>query len=140
MQHNHSGSPKDLAEHRIIVAKEDLEAAESNWELGHLRAANNRAYYSIYHAITAVLALEQQAFKSHKATISYFNQNYVKTDIFPRDIGRRIAKAEEIRHASDYDEFYIVSKTETMQQIETAKKFLAIVMAYVSSKASELST
>jgi uncharacterized protein (UPF0332 family) len=90
--------------------------------------------------MTAVLALEQQAFKSHKATIAYFNRNYVKTDIFPRNIGRRIAKAEEIRHASDYDEFYIVSKSETMQQIETAKEFLTLVTAYVSNKASELST
>lgn len=33
-------------------------------------------------------------------------------------------KAEEIRHASDYDTFYIASKMITAEQIETAEKIL----------------
>lgn len=130
MQHNNEGSIKDLALHRLQVAEEDLETAKSNLQNGHLRAANNRAYYSIYHAMTAVLALEQQAFKSHKMTVAYFNKNYVKSEIFPRDIGKRISQAEEIRHASDYDEFYLISKDETEIQIETAKEFLGLLKIY----------
>ena len=39
-----------------------------------------------------------------------FNKDYVKTEIFPKIFGRRIARAEEIRHASDYDDFYIATK------------------------------
>lgn len=31
-------------------------------------------------------------------------------EIFPKMFGRRIARAEEIRHASDYDDFYIATK------------------------------
>ena len=38
------------------------------------RAANNRAYYSIFHSICAVLAKEGIAFKRHKDTIGYFNK------------------------------------------------------------------
>ncbi len=123
MQLDNENRIKDLALHRMRVAEEDLETAKSNFENGHLRAANNRAYYSIYHAMTAVLALEQQAFKSHKMTVAYFNKTYVKSEIFPRDIGRRISQAEEVRHASDYDEFYLISRDETMLQIETAVDF-----------------
>lgn len=37
-------------------------------------------------------------------------------------MGRKIVKAEEIRHASDYDTFYIASKEVTEQQIETAEE------------------
>ena len=59
-----------------------------------VRAANNRAYYAIYHAITAVLALEEIAFKKHKDTLAYFNKTYVKEEIFPRSLGHRIAIAE----------------------------------------------
>lgn len=55
----------ELAGYRIDIAKEDLQVAAENMAAGHLRAANNRAYYSIYHAITVVLALEGTAFKKH---------------------------------------------------------------------------
>ena len=63
------GGPFDLARYRLEVAKEDLTAAERNLEDGLYRASNNRAYYSIYHTITALLALEKIAFKKHKDTI-----------------------------------------------------------------------
>lgn len=41
-------------------------------------------------------------------------------------MGRRIVKAEEIRHASDYDTFYIASKEVTKQQIETAEQLFQL--------------
>ncbi|MEO2660269.1 HEPN domain-containing protein [Enterocloster clostridioformis] len=56
-----SGNPRDLALHRLTVAKEDLATAKDDFIGKHFRAANNRAYYSIYHSLTAVLALEQVA-------------------------------------------------------------------------------
>jgi len=55
---NDLGTPKDLALHRMDVAKEDLETAESNYSGNHLRAPNNRAYYAIYHAITGACSCE----------------------------------------------------------------------------------
>lgn len=129
------GSPIDLAKHRLAVATEDYETAVDDYKSMHYRAANNRAYYSVYHAITAVLALEKVAFKRHKDTVAYFNKEYVKSEIFPRTLGKRISKAEEVRHASDYDEFYLVSKEETEVQIETAKKFIDAVDEYLKKQA-----
>ena len=41
-----------------------------------------------------------------------FNKNYVKTEIFPRKLGKKIVESEEIRHASDYDDFYIATREE----------------------------
>ena len=64
-------------------------------------------------------------------TLSYFNKNYVQPEIFPRELGRKIVKAEEIRHSSDYDTFYIASKEITAQQIETATKILGLAEQYL---------
>ena len=72
----------------------------------------NRAYYSIYHAISAIHALNGKAYKRDKDSLGNFNKEYIKMGIFPRTLGRRIAEAEEIRHASDYDDFYIATKEE----------------------------
>ena len=116
--------------HRIRVAKEDLETARILVDASQYRGANNRAYYAIYHAIDAVLAIEGKAFKRHKDTLGYFNKYYVATNIFPRDLGRRVVKAEEIRHASDYDTFYIASKEVTLQQVETAEQLIDLVCDY----------
>ncbi len=63
--------------------------------------------------------------------LSYFNKNYVQPEIFPRELGRKIVKAEEIRHASDYDTFYIASKEVTAQQVETAAKILELAENYL---------
>lgn len=134
MQHSDIGDLYDLAVHRLTVAKEDLETAKSNLKEEHYRAANNRAYYSIYHSICAVFALENISYKRHKDTIANFNKNYVKTEIFSRELGKRIGKAEEVRHNSDYDDFYIVTKAETLQQVETAEMLLNAVEEYINTK------
>lgn len=116
------------------MAKEDLQSARVLLEAQSYRGANNRAYYAIFHAVSAVLAMEGVAFKRHKDTLAYFNKNYVATEIFSREWGRKIIKAEEIRHASDYDTFYIASREETVQQIETADKLIQLVSEYYESK------
>lgn len=125
------GTQMDVVRHRLNVAREDLETAHLTFEAEQYRGANNRAYYSIFHTICAVLAKEGVAFKRHKDTLSYFNKNYVQPEIFPRELGRKIVKAEEIRHASDYDTFYIASKMITAEQIETAEKILELAEKYL---------
>ena len=102
MQQYSEGTFDDVAKYKFEQAEDDLEAAKLLLEAGKYKAANNRAYYSCFHAIDAVLAKEPVAFKKHKDTLSYFNKNYVQPEIFPRELGRKIVKAEEIRHASDY--------------------------------------
>ena len=125
---------KDLARYKLERAREELDTAELLFDNERLKAANNRAYYSIYYSLTAVLCLEPIAFKKHKDTIGYFNKNYVHTDRFPREIGRNISKAAKIRHASDYDEFYIASKEEAERQIQTAKELADLVDKFISEK------
>ena len=94
------------------------------------RGANNRAYYGIYHAILAVHALDGNAYKRHKDAVANFNKDYVKTSVFPREMGRKIGQAEEIRHASDYDDFYIASKEESERQISVADEFIILAEKY----------
>ena len=124
------GTQLDVAKYRLEIAKDDLDTANLVFDAGKFRAANNRAYYSIYHTISAVLAKEGIAFKRHKDTISYFNKNYIHTEIFPKELGRKIVKAE-VRHTSDYDPFYIAAKEVTAQQIETAEQILQLAKKYL---------
>ncbi|WP_349772454.1 HEPN domain-containing protein [Lacrimispora xylanisolvens] len=47
--------------------------------------------------------------------------------------GRQISRAQEIRHASDYDEFYIASREEAQEQIDAAESFMNAVEQYLKS-------
>ena len=60
-----------------------------------------------------------------------FNKDYVKTSVFPREMGRKIGQAEEIRHASDYDDFYIATREEAEErQISVADEFIILAEKY----------
>ena len=107
-----------------------MKSARALFAIEDFKGANNRAYYSIFHAINAIHAVTGKAYKRHKDAIANFNKDYVKTSIFPREMGRKIGQAEEIRHASDYDDFYIASKEESEQQISVATEFIDLAEKY----------
>lgn len=125
---------KELSKHRLEQAKESLEDAIILYDLKRYKSANNRAYYSIFHSIKAVFALEPIDFKRHKDVTAYFNKNYIHTEIFPRSIGHKIGEASKIREDSDYDDEFIVKPQETEQQIETAKELYKLVEEYLAKQ------
>ena len=133
-QHNEKGTRRDLVLYRLEVAKSDIKSAKILLEAGEFRGANNRAYYGIYHAVSAMHALDGNAYKRHKDALANFNKKYIKTEIFPRTLGRRIAEAEEIRHASDYDDFYIATEDEAKEQIATALELIEKIEEYIKGK------
>lgn len=121
------GTRRDLVLYRLETAKNDLKSARTLYNIADFKGANNRAYYAIFHAINAVHAVSGKAYKD---AVANFNKDYVKTEIFPREIGRKISMVEEIRHASDYDDFYIASKEESERQILVADEFIVLTEKY----------
>ena len=120
-QHNQEiGTRKDLVIYRLETARSDLRSAKTLLGIDDCRGANNRAYYAIFHAINAIHAIYGKSYKRHKDAIANFNKDYVKTSIFPREIG----------HASDYDDFYITSREESERQILTAEEFINLAEEY----------
>lgn len=72
----------EFALYRLKRAQEEYKTAELLYKENKLLAANNRAYYSIFYSVRAVLAMERIDFKRHKDVLAYFNKKYVKTEIF----------------------------------------------------------
>ena len=129
-----SNEIKALSNYRLEQAKENLEEATVLADINKYKGASNRAYYAIFHAIKAILALEEVDFKKHSSVIAYFNKNYVHTEIFPKSIGRKIMKASKIREDSDYDDEFIVKSEDTLEQIQTAEEMIKLVEEYINNK------
>lgn len=123
---------KELALHRLEQAKEDLKASKILYQENLYKSANSRAYYSIFHSIRSVLSLEPIDFKRHKDVIAHFNQYYINKEIFPKTLGRRIAKSSKLREDSDYDDEFIVKPEITQEQIETAEELIKVVEEYIN--------
>lgn len=123
-----------LSKYRLEQAKEFLESAIKNLEMNEYKTANNRAYYSVFHSMRAVLALDEVDFKKHSGVIAYFRENYIKTKIFDRNCSDIISSTSLIRNKSDYDDFYIAEKNETIEQIENAKVLYEAVEKYLNIK------
>ena len=124
---------KDLVYHRLAQAKEDIEACDILYKSKLYKSANNRAYYAIFHSIRSILALEPKDFKRHKDVIAYFNQYYINEEKFPKQMGRRIARANQVREDSDYDDEFVVDCDNTLVQINTAKELYKLVEEYINN-------
>lgn len=122
-----------LAKIRFDRAKELLEESKELLEKGAYKSANNRAFYAIEKSIKALLATELIEVATHNGALKQFNFAFIyKGDgTFSPEDYQKIARAEQIRNASDYDDFYLASKEETRQQVENAGYIVAKVEAYI---------
>ena len=125
---------KELTMYRLQRAKETLEVARSLCENGNYRDSNNRSYYAAFYAMKAVYAIRGIDFKKHKTLLASFNKEYVATEIFPRSIGSKISTLSIIREQSDYNDFYVASKNECEQQLQTAEELISLSEKYLEEK------
>jgi uncharacterized protein (UPF0332 family) len=123
----------DISKYRLALSRDCLVAAFNNIKSGDFKASANRAYYCIFNAMRAVLALDKLDFKKHSGVISEFQRLYIKTKRFPVEFSVIIENAFIIRGKSDYEDFYVISKDEVVRQAESAKTFFEAVERYLSS-------
>ena len=107
-------SVNELSKYRFETSLEDLDDAKIMFDNGRYKNTLNRAYYSIFHAIKSVTALDGFDSSKHSGIIASFNQNYVKK--------------------ADYHDFYIASKEEAEKQMERARIFTEQIRIYLIQK------
>ena len=130
-----AGSLTVLSAHRFKRAKEELQTAELLLRNADFRSSINRSYYSIFHAIRAVNALDGFDSSKHSGVISHFNQEYVKTGLFEKEVPKIIRNASELREQADYEDFYEASQEEAADVFEQATRFISVVEVYLREKA-----
>jgi uncharacterized protein (UPF0332 family) len=126
--------PKDLAVFRLHQAKECLQSAKIDVDTDDFKSAANRSYYCIFHAMRAVQALDGFDSRKHSGVIDNFRKDYIRTGVFPQKFSNIITTAFEVRLESDYEDFYVISKSKVTVQVENAKTLLDAVEKYVSER------
>lgn len=86
-----------------------------------------------FHLMRAVLAIRQVDFSKHAGVISYFQKEYIKTNIFDKKYSKYIQQAFQIRNGCDYDDFFIVSRQDAEEQYQRAEEILKVVQEYITT-------
>jgi len=123
-----------LSRFRFDRARSNIKIADTLYKSGDYGVVINRAYYSAFDAMRSINALDGFDSNKHSGVISYFNQTYVKTNIFPTSTSSIIREASMLREKSDYEDFYIANKEDAKQIIDKVNIFLKDVEKYLVAK------
>jgi len=119
---------KQLALYRIQQAEESLDEARYLLDGNKSpRSVINRAYYSMFYSILALLIFEPYSSSKHSGVLSYFNRHFIKGGMIPKDIGRAVNKAFDIRQRGDYREQILLTPNQVAPFIDWAGKLIESV-------------
>lgn len=116
---------KALSKHRIERAETTLGEAIDELSRKNFRLAVNRAYYSIFYAMRALLATVSKDSSKHSGVVSLFNQHFIKTGIVSDVSFKSIQSLMDLRHEGDYQDFAEISEDEAKGAVETANTIFA---------------
>ena len=123
-----------LVRSRLEQADDALNAARILLEQHSDRAAVNRAYYAMFYAVLALLALRKQETSKHTGAISLFDREFVKPGVFSRDLSQWLHRAFRQRLAVDYAPLRTVSNEEAQQILNEARTFVAQVREHLAQE------
>lgn len=116
-----------------LMAKADRACASARLLLdaGDLDGACNRAYYAMFDAARAALVATNanvvpSSSKTHSGLITAFGLRLVKPGLVPKELGRTLNRAEEVRLVADYRDD-TVSPEDVSETVEQAESFVAAI-------------
>lgn len=89
--------------------------------------AANRAYYTAFHAVSALFALEGLFFKRHSAIESAVHMELVHKGRWDKELGALYTDLHKLRNIGDYGDFRHVSSEEAADAVAAAIRILQAV-------------
>ena len=116
------------AQSLMTKARIACESARALLERQDSDGACNRAYYAMFDAARAALMATNAEIplnigKTHSGVLTAFSQHLVKNGPVPRDIGRLLKQAEELRLVADYSDDSI-TLDDARALVEKAESFV----------------
>ncbi len=113
----------------LAKARRACESARALLDLDDVDGAANRAYYAMFDAAHAALLISgapvrEEIARTHGGLIGAFGEHLVKTGRIPKDMGRALNRAEEMRLIADYKGESVEAHDAT-DMIEQAESFVS---------------
>lgn len=115
---------KEIIKYRLGEALDSLEEAQILLKENKPRGTMNRIYYAMFYATLALLAIKELSASKHSGVISLFHKEFVKTNVFPKDLAKYLDIAFDLRTKGDYRDFVIIEKEKLKELLTAAKSFI----------------
>lgn len=113
-----------IAKYRLQEAVDTLNEARILLEKNMNRGAMNRVYYSMFYAALSLLVTRQLSASKHSGVISIFHREFVNKNIFPKELGKYLDLAFDMRTKSDYRELVDFGREEIEEILKGAEAFV----------------
>lgn len=124
-------SNQTLVDYRMEKSQESIKAANLMLKEEMLVFAMNRIYYAMFYAVQALLGKKNVSFSKHGQVKGYFNREFIKSGVFPIDMGRLYNKTFEYRQKFDYVDFATPEKDMIIDYIQKAEQFANSIGEYL---------
>ena len=105
-----------------------LDDAKFLQQARRLEAAADRAYYAMFHAAEAAIALRGvEPGKTHSGVHSQFSEHLIKTGIVAKGYAAELDRGKKVRESSTYGGATIADSETVAHMIAFAEEFLARV-------------
>ncbi|MCJ7530046.1 MAG: HEPN domain-containing protein [Anaerolineales bacterium] len=132
-----SEQAKALVHIRMEQARVTLEESRVLLREGYARGAVNRAYYAMFYAVHALAVIREVSTSKHTGMIGFFDRDFIKTDIFPRELSEMLHLAFDRRQSSDYGELAGEGEYEDAEEtLANACTFVESIKAYLNNIAA----
>ncbi|GAB3737002.1 HEPN domain-containing protein [Spirosoma lituiforme] len=113
-------------------AEEDLEEARILLEANFPDGTCNRAYYSLFHSIMALLQATSDSMpKTHTGAHTEFRKQFIKTGLFAESFSVIISELFNLRQGGDYEIDFDISIEDARSAVNHSSEFLLQVEAYL---------
>lgn len=92
----------------------------------------SRTYYAMFYCAQAALLTKNMTSSSYRGVIAAFGEHFIKTNVFPREMGRELNRAFGKRQLGDYEYTSVVSDEDASQLLTTGKEFCHTIDPWIA--------
>lgn len=109
-----------------------LKGAERDFNAGDHFMSVSRSYYAMFTAARAMLLKKGITPRTHKGVIKKFGEEYIKTGVFPEELGKAYSYVESLREISDYGtSMNDIDRKDAEKALNYANKFVEEAEKYL---------
>lgn len=118
----------------IEVAKRNLDEMKTMFENHHYYGTVNRAYYSMFHAVSALMILDGKRYKKHSGVITAFGRDYAQTGMVSKEYSALLSDAYKARNQADYDVDFMIDRDVAELYCQKAEELVALIERLIAKK------
>ncbi|MBI2345693.1 MAG: HEPN domain-containing protein [Deltaproteobacteria bacterium] len=117
-----------------VNVKLEVEKGDAALRQAHLLFQNkefdgciSRAYYAVFHYVSALLLTQGIEARSHEGLVRLFNLHFIRTAIFPKRYSTILSHAQKAREESDYRPEIPFTEEDAKNRLTEAEEFITSV-------------